>query len=37
MELFMGFSITAFIVIVAVDTIQQRRQNRKVFTCKRKD
>ncbi len=29
MELFLGFSITAFIVVVTLDTLQQRRQNQK--------
>jgi hypothetical protein len=27
MELLLGFSITAFIAVVAIDTWQQRRQN----------
>jgi hypothetical protein len=36
MELFLGFSIAAFIVVVTVDTIQQRRQNRKMFTDRQK-
>ncbi len=27
MELLLGFSIAAFVVVVTVDTIQQRRQN----------
>jgi type II secretory pathway component PulJ len=29
MELLLGFSITAFIAVVTIDTLQQRRQNRK--------
>jgi hypothetical protein len=29
MELILGFSISAFIAVVAIDTLQQRRQNRK--------
>ena len=29
MELILGFSITTFIVVVAIDVVQQRRQNLK--------
>jgi hypothetical protein len=36
MELFLGFSITAFIAVVTVDTIQQRRLNRKMEIKKQK-
>jgi hypothetical protein len=36
MELLLGFSITAFFAVVMVDTIQQRRLNRKMFTDRQK-
>ena len=29
MELILGFSISAFIIVVAIDTLQQRRQHLK--------
>jgi hypothetical protein len=31
MELILGFSISAFIAVVTIDTLQQRRQNMKNF------
>jgi flagellar biosynthesis protein FlhB len=35
MEIVLGFSIATFIVIVTIDTLQQRRQNMKNMGMKR--